>query len=142
MIQAFTMRSTLRRARGEPTTMMFSARALTLMASAYCSPLLDIMSLICSTGSHLLTTDHDLHRRRRKPLEPFFSRQGIERLQPMLAEVALHLEERLREMKGQHKLVRLDHAFSAFSGDIIGRICLDGGEEGRFLDDPDFGSDW
>lgn len=60
----------------------------------------------------------------------------------MLAEVALCLEDRLRQMKGQHKIIRLDHAFSAFSGDIIGRICLDSGEEGRFLDDPDLGRDW
>lgn len=60
----------------------------------------------------------------------------------MLAEVALHLEGRLRGMKGQHKIFRLDHAFSAFSGDIIGRICLDAEEEGRFLDDPNLGRDW
>jgi hypothetical protein len=94
-------------------------------------------------GSHLLTVDHDLHRRRRKPLEPFFSRLGISRLQPMIAEVALHLETRLRELKGSKKVIRLDHAFAAFSGDIIGRICLDNGETGgRFLDDPDFAPDW
>ncbi|KAK3337578.1 cytochrome P450 [Cercophora scortea] len=98
-------------------------------------------------GSHLLTADHDLHRRRRKPLEPFFSRMGISRLQPMLAEVALHLETRIRDLKGSNTVIRLDHAFSAFSGDIIGRICLNshdetGGGGGRFLDDPDFSPDW
>lgn len=93
-------------------------------------------------GSHLLTEDHDLHRRRRKPLEPFFSRMGITRLQPMLAEVALHLEGRLKAFKGQQKVIRLDHAFSAFSGDIIGRICLDTTEGGAFLDDTDFAPDW
>lgn len=59
----------------------------------------------------------------------------------MLAEVALHLESRLREMKG--RVVRLDHAFSAFSGDIIGRICLDSGDgSDRLLDDLDFSPDW
>ncbi|KAK3695836.1 cytochrome P450 [Podospora appendiculata] len=95
-------------------------------------------------GSHLLTTDHDLHRRRRKPLEPFFSRMGVARLQPMLAEVALHLETRIRDLKGTHTVIRLDHAFSAFSGDIIGRICLNSTDEtgGRFLDDPDFAPEW
>jgi hypothetical protein len=94
-------------------------------------------------GSHLLTVDHDLHRRRRKPLEPFFSRMGISRLQPMFAKVALHLETRFRDLKGSNTIVRLDHAFAAFSGDIIGRICLEDGETGgRFLDDPDFAPDW
>lgn len=98
----------------------------------------------CSLGSHLLTVDHDLHRVRRKPLEPFFSRMGISRLQPVLAEVALRLEERLRELKGQNRVIRLDHAFSAFSGDIIGRICLDSsnGKEDSFLDDSEFAPDW
>ncbi|PTB66041.1 cytochrome P450 [Trichoderma citrinoviride] len=97
-------------------------------------------------GSHLLTTDHDLHRKRRKPMEGFFSRKGITRLQPMLAEVALHLESRFRELEGTNSVIRLDHAFSAFSGDIIGRICLgtdDRGSHGdRFLDSQDFASDW
>ncbi|RFU72325.1 cytochrome p450 [Trichoderma arundinaceum] len=97
-------------------------------------------------GSHLLTTDHDLHKKRRKPLEGFFSRKGITQLQPMLAEVALHLESRFRELEGKNTVIRLDHAFSAFSGDIIGRICLGTGDRGshgdRFLDDPNFASDW
>nr|WNZ75843.1 hypothetical protein [Trichoderma harzianum] len=97
-------------------------------------------------GSHLLTADHDLHRKRRKPMEGFFSRKGITQLQPMLAEVALHLESRFRELEGKNAVIRLDHAFSAFSGDIIGRICLGTGDRGshgdRFLDTPDFASDW
>ncbi|KAK2608849.1 hypothetical protein QQS21_002562 [Conoideocrella luteorostrata] len=93
-------------------------------------------------GSHLLTVDHDLHRRRRKPLESFFSRRGLSKLEHIISEVALHLESRFKELKGSGKVIRLDHACSAFSGDIIGRICL-GGEPGqRFLDDSSFASDW
>ncbi|KAM7213240.1 Cytochrome P450 [Rhypophila decipiens] len=94
-------------------------------------------------GSHFLTTDHDLHRRRRKPLEPFFSRQGVTKLQPMLAEVALDLESRFRELERQNNAIRLDHAFSAFSGDVIARICLDSDDsENRFLNHPDFSPEW
>ncbi|EGE08994.1 trichodiene oxygenase [Trichophyton equinum CBS 127.97] len=94
-------------------------------------------------GSHLLTVDHDLHRRRRKPLEPFFSRQGIMRLQDMLAEVALKLESRIRALEGTNTVIRLDHAFSAFSGDIIGKICLDSGDESKtFLSHPTFNPEW
>ncbi|KAI1498012.1 cytochrome P450 [Biscogniauxia marginata] len=94
-------------------------------------------------GSHLLTTEHNLHRRRRKPLEPFFSRMGVTRLQPMLAEVAMHLESRFRQLEGKNKVIRLDHAFASFSGDIIARICL-GDEESndRFLDDAQFSPEW
>ncbi|KAF1962999.1 cytochrome P450 [Byssothecium circinans] len=94
--------------------------------------------------SHLLTKDHNLHRRRRKPLEPFFSRMGVAKLQNTIADVALHLERRLEDFAGMGKVVRLDHAFAAFSGDIIRRICLDTKESGedRFLDDPAFAPEW
>ncbi|TGJ82761.1 hypothetical protein E0Z10_g6001 [Xylaria hypoxylon] len=94
-------------------------------------------------GCHLLTVEHDLHRTRRKPLEPYFSRMGVSRLQPMLAEVALNLETRLREYAGTGKVVRLDHAFTAYTGDIIGRMCLDTDDPGdRFLSREDFSADW
>ncbi|KAI0503427.1 cytochrome P450 [Xylaria bambusicola] len=94
-------------------------------------------------GCHLLTVDHDLHRARRKPLEPYFSRMGVSRLQSMLAEVALHLETRLREYTGSGKVIRLDHAFTAYTGDIIGRMCLDTDDPGdRFLSREDFSADW
>ena len=98
-----------------------------------------LKSSLTRSGSHLLTTDHDLHRRRRKPLEPFFSRLGISKLQPMLAEVAEKLETRLRNL-APGTVIRLDHALSAFSGDIIGRICWESQEE--FLDHEDFNPDW
>ncbi|KAI1443094.1 cytochrome P450 [Annulohypoxylon stygium] len=94
-------------------------------------------------GSFLLTVDHDLHKKRRKPFEQFFSKKGIASLQSMFSEVSLHLESRLREFQGQGAVIRLDHAFSAFSGDIIGRLCLDDDDVGdRFLDDPGFSSGW
>ncbi|KAI3321134.1 cytochrome P450 [Xylariaceae sp. AK1471] len=94
-------------------------------------------------GSHLLTREHDLHRVRRKPLEPYFSRMGVSRLQPMLAEVALHLETRLRQYAGTGKVLRLDHAFTAYTGDVIGRMCLDSDDpSNRFLSKEDFSADW
>ncbi|KAI1750738.1 cytochrome P450 [Xylaria castorea] len=94
-------------------------------------------------GCHLLTVDHDLHRARRKPLEPYFSRMGVSRLQSMLAEVALHLETRLRQYAGTGKIVRLDHAFTAYTGDIIGRMCLDTDDPSdKFLNKEDFSADW
>ena len=94
--------------------------------------------------NHFMTIDHDLHRQRRKPFDPFFSRMAINiRYWPMLAEKASFLESRIRECKGQGKAVRLDRAFSAFSADCIERICTDDLEPGDgFLDQPDFGPEW
>lgn len=91
-------------------------------------------------GSHLLTTSHDLHRRRRKPLEPFFSHLGITRLWPILAEVVEKFAGRLEALKGTESVVRLDHACSAFSGDVIRQICWD--DKAKFLDDPNFAPEW
>lgn len=80
---------------------------------------------------------------RRKPLEPFFSKLGVYNLQDMLAEVTLHLETRLREFAGTGKVIRLDHALTAYTGDIIGRVVLDTPDrDDLFLSDPDFSIAW
>lgn len=58
----------------------------------------------------------------------------------MLAQVVGKLAARLEALKGTNSVIRLDHAFSAFSGDIIGRICWEDKEE--FLDDVEFAPEW
>jgi hypothetical protein len=67
---------------------------------------------------------------------------GIQRLQPVLGDVALKLESRLQELSGTRTVIRLDHALSAFSGDVISRICLGDKNTNEFLDDPDFAPYW
>lgn len=47
---------------------------------------------------------------------------------------------RLEDLKGTSSVIRLDHACSAFSGDVIGQICFEDGE--KFLDDPNFAPEW
>ncbi|KAL3478677.1 cytochrome P450 [Aspergillus californicus] len=94
-------------------------------------------------GSHLLTVDHDLHRKRRKPLEPFFSRMNIQKLQPMLAEVVLQFERRFQALEGKNAVVRFDHACNAFASDIIAAICLGPARDrNQFLGHSDFDPDW
>ena len=58
----------------------------------------------------------------------------------MLAQVVEKFEARLKALQGTNTVIRLDHAFSAFSGDVIGRICWEDEEE--FLDDPNFAPEW
>ncbi|KAI3326694.1 cytochrome P450 family protein [Xylariaceae sp. AK1471] len=92
-------------------------------------------------GSHFLSTGHEIHRKRRKPLEHFFSRLGVTKLEPMVAELCEKLVvERFASFKGTKKVVRLDHAFLAFSGDVISRLCID--NPPNLVDDPDFAPDW
>lgn len=58
-------------------------------------------------------------------------------------EMSLKLESRLRQYEGKHTVITLDHAFSAFSGDIIRRVCFNKDDFGDlFMDHPDFSPDW
>ena len=87
-----------------------------------------------------MTESHELHRRRRKPLEPFFSRRGIERMQGMIIQEAKLLNTRIEEMRGSKRVIRLDHVFSAFAGDVVGSICCE--TPPNMMNLADFGSDW
>jgi cytochrome P450 len=91
-------------------------------------------------GSHFLTTPHDLHRARRKPLEPYFSRQGIAHFEPVIQELAQKLEKRFRALEGTHSIVRLDHALVCYTGDMISRVCCE--QTTSLLDAEDFSKDW
>nr|POE90122.1 trichodiene oxygenase [Quercus suber] len=91
-------------------------------------------------GSHFLTTNHDLHRKRRRPLEPFFSRSGVLRLQGLLGETMMKLEKRLLAEQGTGKVLRLDNVFFAMSGDVVGKLCWR--QKDEYLDDPDFAPEW
>lgn len=59
----------------------------------------------------------------------------------MLAQLAHHCEARIQSFKNSSQVVRLDHAFTAFSGDVIQKICL-GDESTGFLDEPNFAPEW
>ncbi|KAF4631127.1 hypothetical protein G7Y89_g7013 [Cudoniella acicularis] len=47
---------------------------------------------------------------------------------------------RFGSFKGTKQVVRLDHAFLAFSGDVISRLCID--DPPNFVDDPNFAPEW
>ena len=87
-----------------------------------------------------MTDNHELHRRRRKPLEPFFSRLGIDRMEGMVIEEAKLLDSRIEEMRGSKRVIRLDHVFSAFTGDVIGRICCE--TTPNLMNQADFSAEW
>lgn len=91
-------------------------------------------------GSHTFTASHDLHRRRRQPLDPFFSKIGVVGLEPRLRECVCRLCERIEEFKNSSAIIRLDHAFFALTGDIISQISHD--EHQNFMEDPDFSPFW
>lgn len=53
----------------------------------------------------------------------------------MLAELVKKLVGRLDALKGTGSIIRLDHAFSALSSNVMGRLCC--GVKGDLLDESE-----
>lgn len=73
-------------------------------------------------------------------MEPFFSRAGVTKLEPMVADVALRFVRRLESYQGTNQVIRLDHAFVALSADVVGKICFE--SNSSMIDEPSFGVEW
>ena len=58
----------------------------------------------------------------------------------MINQVVANLVSRIDALKGTQSVIRLDHAFTAFSGDVISKICYE--EHDDFLKDPKFAPRW
>lgn len=93
-----------------------------------------------TTDAAVGTIDHELHRVRRSALNPFFSKQAVTRLEPVIKANVDHLYRRLREFAGTEKPVNLGDAFTCLSADVIGAYAF--GKEYGFLDSEDFFPRW
>ncbi len=93
-----------------------------------------------NTGAHMFTEGHELHRMRRKPLEPFFSRRATEMNEAMIAEMAKLLGRRLEDRKGTRDIVQLEHAYAAYATDVVGEVSF--GESLGLMDVENFSPDW
>ncbi|KAL4734607.1 cytochrome P450 [Aspergillus similis] len=78
-------------------------------------------------STNVMTVSYGLHRLRRKPLDPFLSRMGIDRLEQLIIEGAKLLNDWLQSYSGLERTLRLVHIFSAIAGDMINQICSEGG---------------
>jgi cytochrome P450 len=93
-----------------------------------------------SAGTFFLSHSHELHRKRRKPVEPYFSRHGVTKLEPVIHKAVNKLIARFESLKGSERVIRLDHAMLAFSGDVIGHVCVENPAE--LIEDEDFSPAW
>lgn len=89
----------------------------------------DAMSAPRST---LATKDHDLHRKRRSVLNPYFSKQNVRRLEPYLHTTLQTLLSRMNTWAQEGHPVKLSTPFRAATTDIIRAYAFGGGE--RFLE--------
>ncbi len=86
------------------------------------------------------TLDHDKHRQRREPWNPFFSKQSVSRLQPLLIQAVVDkLCERLAEYQVAGKPVVMTHAFACVTTDIISEYSFPHGY--NLLDKSEFDSE-
>ena len=85
------------------------------------------------------TLDHDKHRQRREPWNPFFSKQSVSRLQQLLIQAVVDkLCIKLAEYQAASKPVVMTHAFACVTTDIISEYSFPQGY--NLLDKTEFGS--
>ena len=96
-----------------------------------------------SLGSNLSgfgTIDHDLHRIRRAAINPFFSKQKVASLQPVIQGLADKLCKKLENVRATGDVVPMECAFDAFTMDVITEYSLD--TNFGYLDHPGWSSDF
>ncbi|KAI4149613.1 MAG: hypothetical protein L6R39_002454 [Caloplaca ligustica] len=85
------------------------------------------------------TLDHDKHRQRREPWNPYFSKQSVARLQPLLIQTVVDkLCIRLAEHQAAGKPVVMTYAFACVATDVISEYSFPQGY--NLLDKPEFDS--
>jgi cytochrome P450 len=86
------------------------------------------------------TLDHDVHRMRREPWNPYFSKQSVSRLQPSLIQTVVNkLCDRLAEHEAAGKPVVMVHAYACLTVDVIAEYAFPKGY--GFLDRTEFNSE-
>lgn len=83
------------------------------------------------------TLDHDMHRMRRAPWNPYFSKQSISRIQPLLIQTAVDkLCDRFAEHQAAGKPVVMTHAYASLTTDTISEYSFPEGYD--LLSHPEF----
>lgn len=70
------------------------------------------------------TMPHDLHRRRRAPLNPYFSKASIRRLEPVISETVRNLLERLDRCAQEEQILPITYTYKAATSDVISEYCF------------------
>ena len=86
------------------------------------------------------TAPHDLHRLRRGALNPFFSKQAVTRLQPVIKELIEKLCARFETCRETGEPVETGQAYAALTTDIITRYAFS--TSYGCIDDPGWKWEW
>jgi len=86
------------------------------------------------------TVDHDLHRLRRAAINPFFSKQKVAALQPVIQRLVDKFCRKLEKVRATDEVVPMECALDAFTMDVITEYALD--TNFGYLDHPGWSSDF
>jgi cytochrome P450 len=86
------------------------------------------------------TVSHDLHRLRRNALNPFFSKQAITRMEPLIRELLEKLCKRFEGFRETGEPVDTLKAYAALTTEIITRYSFD--TSYGCIEDPDWKWEW
>jgi cytochrome P450 len=78
-----------------------------------------IVQTLQAPGSMLASKDHDLHRRRRATLNPYFSQQNVRRLEPVINDTLANLLHRMDRWGQSAEVVHMNVPFRAAAKDVI-----------------------
>lgn len=98
-----------------------------------------IIDCINAPGSSLATKDHDLHRKRRSVLNPYFSKQSVRRLEPIINHTLQTLLGRMSRWAQDGVPIRVNVAFRAATKDIVQAYCFGPGQSYLEMEDCNVG---
>ena len=93
-----------------------------------------------NSSSHFGAISHNQHRILRAPLNPFFSKRSVLKLEPMIRAKVERLCERLQGFRQTKEPVNLRHAFAAYVMDVVTEYAF--GTSYKCLDEADFAPIW
>lgn len=88
------------------------------------------------TKSVGITIPHELHRMRRAPLNAFFSKASIRRLEPMIRDIVVRLLNRMNLCGKSGEIMSMNLVYKALTADIITRYCF--GISTNYMDREDY----
>lgn len=94
-----------------------------------------ILQTLQAPGSILATQDHDMHRRRRAALNPYFSHQNVRRLVPVINDTLLNLLRRMDGWAKEEQPVHMNTAYRGATKDVIQEYCFGGGQKCLDMED-------
>ena len=93
-----------------------------------------------NSSSMFGTVPHDLHRLRRSALNPFFSKQAITLMEPLIRELIEKLCARFEKFKETGEPVDALHAYAALTTDVITTYSFN--TSYGCIDDPNWKFEW